>query len=144
MKLQLHPDGVVYLRDASDVLYSEARALFEAEIGSIELPAGMVALEYDEGVLTWFDAKGNAFPVEGRASFAVGDEAMADLAGLLQRQAARNAPLPPKPPGPDEELAAKKNAAIKSLEEQRLALAMSDQSAPQAVKDYAAAIEAAK
>jgi hypothetical protein len=41
---------------------------FEAGVAAPALPEGMVAMEYrkDEGIVVYFDAFGNAFPLEGR------------------------------------------------------------------------------
>jgi len=71
---------------------------------------------------------------------------------LIERLARTNEPYsieaepppPPPPPTPEElaalELAAKRAAAIRALEEERLNAALQDAGAPQEVKDYAAAL----
>lgn len=101
MQLELHPDGEIYIReDAGGTLYSEARAVFEADLGqALTLPEGMVSLVYQDsaGRLAYADAKGNAFPEPGLAVYAPGDAAFAALETLLAAKAARDNPPAPVP-----------------------------------------------
>lgn len=70
MRIQLHPDGTVYIHDdANDMIYCAAPAVFQAELRASlpALPEGMVRFAYDSEtqILVHYDAKGNAFPFEG-------------------------------------------------------------------------------
>lgn len=98
MKFELSPDGQVFIRDAAGVTpYTEARAQFEADLGqTLVLPVCMTALEADDaGRVVFYDAKGNAFPEPGTASYAPADAAFAGLEALVAAKAARAAPPAP-------------------------------------------------
>lgn len=71
MKIQLHPDGTIYIHDdANEMLYCAAPAVFQTELKAAlpPLPDGMVRFAYDDEtkILVYYDAKGNAFPLEGQ------------------------------------------------------------------------------
>jgi len=96
MKIQLHPDGYIIVRDADGIsLFQERRDLVEADVGeALSLPAGAVGMMYDAdaGYLCYVDRGGSAHPVEGRAEHAFGDLVLASLAALQAAKLAREAP----------------------------------------------------
>lgn len=96
MRFELQGDGVVCLRDGDTVVYRETRGQFELDAGAgIQLPEGMASLAYDADarVLVFFDAKGNAYPVEGEKGHELGDLAIATAADLVRRKVARDNPV---------------------------------------------------
>jgi hypothetical protein len=101
MKVKLHPDGYLYVRDVNGVIvYAEMLANAAADSDVIlQLPGGMVALEYsdDDGLLCYYDARGNAYPREGSGGHAECDAIIARLPSMLAAKALRETPLPPSP-----------------------------------------------
>jgi hypothetical protein len=98
MKITLHPDGVVLRHDdAGALLYNAAPEIFLAELKASlpPLPEGMVCFEYDTAskILVFYDAKGNAFPLEGRVEPppCLAPALAEPTAALEQLQAAREA-----------------------------------------------------
>jgi hypothetical protein len=97
MQLHQHPDGRIFIRDASGN-YEATLADFAADHGAPfpALPAGMAERIYEPGarhVLT--DAKGNANPQP--PPWPLGDAIIAKLAALKAARTARELP-PPAPP----------------------------------------------
>lgn len=95
MELHQHRDGMVFLRDHSGCAhcYGEHNDKFVLDSGRAlpPLPAGMVEMRYDSEtkILVYFDAKGNAFPVEGQASFPFGDVICAARRDLIAAKETR-------------------------------------------------------
>jgi hypothetical protein len=97
MELHQHPDGHIFIRDASGG-YEAALAAFAADSGAAfpPPPAGMVERIYAPGerhVLA--DAKGNAFPQP--LPWPPGDAILAKLDALRAARGARETPPPPPP-----------------------------------------------
>ncbi len=100
MELHLHPDGRIFIRDASGG-YEASLADFAADHGTVfpDLPPGMAERIYEPGerhVLA--DAKGNAFPQA--MPYAPGDAILARLAALRTARQVRETPPPPPPRQP--------------------------------------------
>jgi hypothetical protein len=77
MRIKIHPDGYVRVRDGEMTLYLATLAEFEQDAGIPvpPLPEQMVMAEYDTEahILRYTDAQGNAHPVPGETEWAFGD-----------------------------------------------------------------------
>jgi hypothetical protein len=70
MKIHLHPEGLLFVRDTDgNTIYqgTPEEAALELNVTLPPMPEGMVAFHYDEEarILVYYDAKQNAYPVEG-------------------------------------------------------------------------------
>jgi hypothetical protein len=103
MRLKLHPDGFISLKD-DGVVYIDACVDFEraAKMKIPPLPEGMVMATYDTDtkVLVFTDAKGGAHPVEGAAPWEIGDAVIASVLKIMAERAAQP-PAPPVTPAPE-------------------------------------------
>jgi hypothetical protein len=94
MKFSLHPDNkVIVHNDDGSLKYIGSPEEFALEFGQSlpPLPTGMASMSYDttDEVLVYYDAKGNAFPREGRVDFACGKAAVAECGRLEKQMKAR-------------------------------------------------------
>jgi hypothetical protein len=100
MTLQIHPDGVVYIRDGKQILYEETIQGFEQDYGSKldALPVGYVERLYTPGVL---DRLGTGFTHESTALgvWTQGDDILSKVVQLVNAKRVRNTPVavPPSP-----------------------------------------------
>ena len=72
MIFHIHPDGDVYIRSSSDgAIYGAKKNDLELDANTVvpPLPHGMTAMTYDATtkIKVYYDAKQNAWPMEGRA-----------------------------------------------------------------------------
>ena len=67
MEFYIHQDGYVVIKDAlGDILYKDATSNFNLDSGLIaSLPESMAALNCTDNITVYYDAKQNAYPVEG-------------------------------------------------------------------------------
>lgn len=102
MRLDLHPEGNVYIRaDGDDYspLYSASLVNFQLDYGSpVDLLAGVpgaVALQYGQakGAVRFFDRKGNQ--IAALKPWPLGEEILGKFAELKIYRDAREAPPPP-------------------------------------------------
>ena len=93
--LQLHPDGILYIRDADDVaLYEAPLADFTLDYGQAFPAVPFAQLECFEGRIYVYDAKGNECSGEGIDPAPY--QAIIDaLPSLQAAKAARETPPPP-------------------------------------------------
>jgi hypothetical protein len=94
VKFHRHQDGYVYVRDADDnVIYAGTVEEFQQDRGTVlpPLPAGMVASIYDSDakVMTYYDRKGNAHPVEGQCIDDYSEQTIQAKDALCATQSAR-------------------------------------------------------
>lgn len=115
--LQLHPDGIVYVRDAADApVYEASLADFALDNGQpfpmpVPLDGREIAgLELFEGAIYAYDPKGNELEVAGRIDAAPYQAIIDDLTKL---QAAKQTRLNPPPPAPT--LASTQAAKLREL-----------------------------
>ena len=105
--LQLHPDGIVYIRDADDAALYEARLEgFASDYGApFPLPEPIegrpvVQLRVFEGTVHAYDSRGNELTVDGRIVAAPYQAIVDALPSLSAARAARESP----PPDPRQEI----------------------------------------
>jgi len=95
VRIKLHPDGLVRVNDGGSTVYLDTLENFARDFGAAPpaLPEGMTMLTYDSEtkVLTYTDAKGNAHPVEGRATFAFGENVAGAIGAIGQAKLEREA-----------------------------------------------------
>lgn len=93
MRIYFSPEGTVYVHQDGALAYHGTAAEFEGEAGVAcpALPPGMVAMEYRkaDGVLVYYDAKQNAFPVEGAVAHETLDPVLDNLPALQAAADAR-------------------------------------------------------
>ena len=67
MEFYIHQDGYIVIKDAlGNILYQDVTSNFNLDSGlTVSLPENMVALIYSNDVTVYYDAKQNAYPVEG-------------------------------------------------------------------------------
>lgn len=93
MKLQYHPDGIVYIRDGLATKYGNTTDNFALDYGAPITPphAPYVGYQYDTDtkILVYEDAFGNAFPIEGQADRPDLDTACQSVSAIQTAQATR-------------------------------------------------------
>ena len=67
MEFYIHQDGYVVMKNVlGNILYQDVIGNFNLDSGlTVSLPENMVALKYTDNVTVYYDAKQNAYPVEG-------------------------------------------------------------------------------
>lgn len=93
MRVKIHPDGFVRVRDRAAVLYVATLDEFKADFGTAAppLPKGMVCAEYDTdtNILVYSDERGNAHPVEGVTEWKFGEAVAARVQKLAAAKVER-------------------------------------------------------